>query len=155
MLLYSVLVVGTFAVVTMVARTGDGATNLAAFRGLGRSHPVLSLAMTVLLLAQAGVPLTSGFVAKFAVIEAAVEERSYAIAIIAMVASVIAAFLYLRIMISMWVTEPESGDAAREPIRVPLWTGVALALSVGFTLLIGFYPGWLIDATKAAVAITP
>ena len=74
------------------------------------------------------------------------------IAIIAMVASVIAAFLYLRIMVSMWVTEPEAGDAAREPIRVPLWTGVALALSVGFTLAIGFYPSWLIDATKAAVA---
>ena len=79
-----------------------------------RPIPVLSLAMTVLLLAQAGVPLTSGFVAKFGVIEAAVEERSYAIAIIAMVASVIAAFLYLRIMISMWVSEPESGDDARE-----------------------------------------
>ncbi len=155
LLLYSVLVVGTFAVVTMVSRTGDGATDLSAYPGLAYSQPDLSLAMTVLLLAQAGVPLTSGFVAKFGVIEAAVEERSYAIAIIAMVASVIAAFLYLRIMISMWVSEPESGDAGREPIHVPLWTGVALTLSVGFTLLIGFYPGWLIDATKAAVAVTP
>jgi NADH-quinone oxidoreductase subunit N len=64
--------------------------------------------MTVLLLAQAGVPLTSGFVAKFGVIQAAVEVHSYALAIIAMVASVIAAFLYLRIMVSMWITEPES-----------------------------------------------
>ena len=95
---------------------------------------MLALAITVFLLAQAGVPFTSGFVAKFGVIQAAVEEHSYALAIIAMVASVIAAFLYLRIMVSMWVTDPESGDAAREPIRVPAWTGVALALSVGFTL---------------------
>jgi NADH-quinone oxidoreductase subunit N len=109
--------------------------------------------MTVLLLAQAGVPLTSGFVAKFAVIQAAVEEHSYAIAIVAMVASVIAAFLYLRIMVSMWVSEPEADDAARESIRVPFWTGVTLLLSVGFTLLVGIYPGWLIDATKAAVAV--
>ena len=152
MLLYSVLVIGTFAVVTMVGRTGDNATDLAAFRGLGKSHPLLSLAMTVLLLAQAGVPLTSGFVAKFGVIQAAVEEHSYAIAIVAMVASVIAAFLYLRIMVSMWVTDPEPDDAAREPIRVPLWTGVALTLSVGFTIAIGIYPSWLIDAAKAAVA---
>ncbi len=151
MLLYSVLVIGTFAVVTIVSRTGDGATDLASFRGLGKSHPVISLAMTVLLLAQAGVPLTSGFVAKFGVIQAAVEERSYAIAIVAMVASVIAAFLYLRIMISMWVTEPESGDEGRESIRVPLWTGVALTVSVGFTLVAGFFPAWLIDAAKAAV----
>jgi NADH-quinone oxidoreductase subunit N len=127
---------------------------LVSFRGLGKSHPVISLAMTVLLLAQAGVPLTAGFVAKFGVIQAAVEEHSYAIAVIAMVASVIAAYLYLRIMVSMWVTEPESGDAGRESIRVPLWTGVALALSVGFTLVVGFFPGWLIDATRAAVTAT-
>ena len=155
LLLYSSLVIGTFAVVTMVGRTGDGSTDLDVVPRLGQIAPALALAMTVLLLAQAGVPLTSGFVAKFAVIEAAVEEQSYAIAIIAMVASVIAAFLYLRIMVSMWVTEPEAGDDSREAIRVPLWTGIALALSVGFTSLIGFYPGWLIDATKAAVAITP
>ena len=113
------------------------------------------VAMTVLLLAQAGVPLTSGFVAKFAVIQAAVEEHSYAIAIIAMVGSVIAAFLYLRIMVSMWVTDPEPADGAREPVRVPLWTGVALALSVGFTLVVGFFPGWLIDAAKAATEARP
>jgi len=66
---------------------------------------------------------------------------------------VIAAFLYLRIMVSMWITEPESTDAARESIRVPAWTAVALTLSVGFPLAIGFYPTWLINATKAAVAI--
>jgi len=153
LLLYSALVVGTFAVVTMVGRKGDAATDLSAFRGLSKSHPGLAVAMTVLLLAQAGVPLTSGFVAKFGVIQAAVEVRSYALAIIAMLASVIAAFLYLRIMVSMWITEPESSDAGRESlVRVPLWTGVALVLSVGFTLAVGFYPSWLIDATKAAVA---
>lgn len=155
LLLYSVLVIGTFSVVTMVGRTGDADTELVSFRGLGKSHPMIALAMTVLLLAQAGVPLTSGFVAKFGVIQAAVEEHSYAIAIVAMVASVIAAFLYLRIMISMWVTEPESGDADREPVRVPVWTGVALALSVGFTLAVGFYPSWLIDAAKATVTAVP
>ncbi len=153
LLLYSVLVIGTFSVVTMVSRTGDAATDLSSFRGLGKSHPAIALAMTVLLLAQAGVPLTSGFVAKFAVIQAAVEEHSYAIAIVAMVASVIAAFLYLRIMVAMWVSEPEAGDAGREDIRVPFWTGVTLLLSVGFTLLVGISPGWLIDATKAAVEV--
>ncbi len=155
MLLYAVLVIGTFAVVAMVGRTGDGATDLSSFRGLGKSHPVISLAMTVLLLAQAGVPLTSGFVAKFGVIQAAVEEHSYALAIIAMVASVIAAFLYLRIMVSMWVTDPEPADQRLEAVRVPAWTGVALAASVGFTLVVGFFPAWLIDAANAAATTTP
>ncbi len=150
LMLYAVLVTGTFAVITLVGRTGDGQTDLAGFRGLGRDKPLLALGMTVLLLAQAGVPLTSGFIAKFGVIQAAVDVHSYAIAIIAMVASVIAAFLYLRIMISMWVAEPESGDDAREAVRVPFTTGLAVALAVGFTLVIGFFPGWLIDAAKAA-----
>ena len=146
-LVYAVLVLGTFAVITAVGRTGDAATDLAGFRGLGRNRPVLALAMTVLLIAQAGVPLTSGFVAKFGVIVAAVEVHSYAIAIIAMLAAVIAAYLYLRIMISMWVAAPESGDDSREPVRVPLLLGIALALSVAFTLAVGFYPAPLIDIT--------
>lgn len=151
--IYGVMVVGTFAVVSLVARTGDGATDLGAFRGLGRTSPLLALGMTVLLLAQAGMPVTSGFIAKFGVIQAAVDERSYAIAIIAMVASVIAAFLYLRIMVSMWATDPEPGDDAREPVRVPLATGIAIVAAVGFTLVVGVAPGWLVSASENATAI--
>jgi NADH-quinone oxidoreductase subunit N len=143
-LIYAVLVMGTFGVVTAVGRTGDNATDLAGFRGLGRTRPVLAFAMTILLLAQAGVPLTSGFVAKFGVIRAAVEEHSYAVAIIAMVASVIAAFLYLRIMISMWIADPESGDDQREAVRTPAYLTVAITLSVAFTLVVGFFPDWLV-----------
>ena len=146
LMVYAVLVGGTFGVVTAVSRTGDGATALSGFRGLGRDKPVLALGMTVLLLAQAGVPLTSGFVAKFGVIGDAVRTHSYAIAIIAMVSAVIAAFLYLRIMISMWIAEPEAGDDAREAVRVPALLAVAITLSVGFTLVVGFFPDWLIHA---------
>jgi NADH-quinone oxidoreductase subunit N len=153
LLLYSVLVIGTFAVVTVVSRTGDGATDLGAFRGLGRSNPALAFGMTVLLLAQAGVPLTSGFIAKFGVIQAAVDEHSYAIAIIAMVSAVIAAFLYLRIMISVWIADPEAGDDAREAVRVPVGSAIALTVAVGFTLLVGVFPGWLISVSKNASRI--
>ena len=146
LLVYTVLVGGTFGVITAVGRTGDGATDLAGFRGLGRTKPALALGMTVLLLAQAGVPLTSGFVAKFGVIGDGVRTHSYALAIIAMVSAVIAAFLYLRIMISMWIADPEAGDDAREAVRVPLLLNVAITLSVGFTLAVGFFPDWLIHA---------
>jgi NADH-quinone oxidoreductase subunit N len=145
LLVYTVLVMGTFGVITAVGRTGDDATGLDGFRGLAKQKPALALGMTVLLLAQAGVPLTSGFVAKFGVIQAAVEEESYAIAIIAMVSAVIAAFLYLRIMISMWIAEPEAGDDAREAVRVPALLAVAITLAVLFTLVVGFLPGRLVD----------
>ncbi len=147
LLIYSVLVIGTFAVVTAVGRTGDAATDLAGFRGLAKHKPTLALAMTVLLLAQAGVPLTSGFIAKFGVITAAVDVHSYAIAIAAMVSAVIAAFVYLRIMVSMWITDEEASDATREPVRVPALLCAAIALSVAFTIAVGLFPGWLINIT--------
>jgi NADH-quinone oxidoreductase subunit N len=155
LLLYAALVTGTFAVVTLVGRTGDGHTDLAAFRGLGRTRPVLALALTVLLLAQAGVPLTSGFIAKFGVIRAAVEEHSYAIAIIAMLAAVIAAFLYLRIMVSMWIADPEPSDADLEPVRVPWTTATAISIAVAFTLVVGLFPGWFIDTARSVVGAAP
>jgi NADH-quinone oxidoreductase subunit N len=105
----------------------------------------------VLLLAQAGVPLTSGFVAKFGVIAAAVDAKSYAIAIVAMLAAVVSAFLYLRIMVSVWLADPEAGDEARERIRIPLSAGVVVVLAVGFTLAIGVAPGWAVDWARNAV----
>ena len=144
-MIYAVLALGTWGVVTAVSRTGDHATDLGAFRGLGRSRPVLAFGMTIMLLAQAGVPLTSGFVAKFGVIRAAVDAKSYSVAVIAMVAAVIAAYLYLRIMVSMWITEPEAGDDQREPVRLPLYLTIGISFAVLATLVVGFFPDWLVS----------
>ena len=151
--LYAAMVIGTFAIVSVVARTGDASTDLGSFRGLAQARPILALALTVFLLAQAGVPLTSGFIAKFGVIQAATDQHSYAIAVIAMVSAVIAAFLYLRILINVWMAPAESGDDAREPVRVPMFSGVAIALCLAFTLYVGFNPGWFIDASNKVVDI--
>ena len=152
LMLYAVLVIGSFAVVTVVAQDAEGDSSLDAFEGLARRRPWLALAFTVLLLAQAGVPLTSGFVAKFGVIGAAVEEESYALAVIAMVSAVIAAFIYLRIMVSMWLADP-AADAPRVP--VPFTAGVTILATVGFTLVVGIVPGWIIDAADNATALVP
>lgn len=145
LLLYSVLTVGSFAVVALVGRSNGGDTSLDAFKGLSARRPTLALALTVFLLAQAGVPLTSGFVAKWGVIQAAVEQSSYAIAITAMIAAVIAAFLYLRIMVMTWL---EPGDDSVEAEAVPFATSFAIALSAAFTIAIGIWPEWLLDAAE-------
>ena len=148
LLAYAVMVAGTFGVVTLVARRGDEHTDLDAFQGLGKSRPVLALALTVLLVAQAGVPFTSGFIAKFGVIEASVDERSYPLAIIAMLASVVAAFLYLRIMVSAWMNDPpEDGEMATK-LSIPFTSGLAIGLAVAFTLAVGIFPDWLLDAAE-------
>jgi NADH-quinone oxidoreductase subunit N len=138
---YSILVIGTLGIVTVVAGKGDNETSLNAFKGLGKSNPVLAMGMTVLLLAQAGVPLTSGFVAKFGIIRAAVSTESYVLAVVAMLAAVIAAFLYLRIMVNMWLAE---GSTSQE-ISATFSVKAAIALCVGVTLGIGLFPSLLLQ----------
>lgn len=141
--LYSVLTIGSFAVVALVARSNGGDTSLDAFGGLAKRRPVLAVGLTVFLLAQAGVPFTSGFVAKWGVVQAAVDQESYAIAIIAMVSAVVAAFLYLRIMVKTWLDEG-SDSTTRE--AVPFSSGLAIALAAAFTLVVGVWPNWILDA---------
>ena len=97
--------------------------------------------------------IESGFIAKFGVIKAAATNHSYAVALVAMVASVIAALLYLRIMISMWLSDAEAGDEKREAIAIPVSAGFVVAVSAGFTLLVGVWPSWLIDASQAALQL--
>jgi NADH-quinone oxidoreductase subunit N len=119
---YTFMVAGTFAVVTLVARTGDRRHDLDDYRGLSRTSPVLTLVFTVLLLAQAGVPFTSGFLAKFNVISAAAEAGTYWLAVVAMVAAVIAAFLYLRLVVVMWVQPPAEVGVGIYPDPLIDWT---------------------------------
>jgi NADH-quinone oxidoreductase subunit N len=138
------LVMGSFAILVTVAGSGDDATSLDSFKGLAQRRPVLALAFSALLFAQAGVPFTSGFVAKFGVIKSAVEAESYAIAVVAMVGAVIGAFLYLRIMVSMWMEEP----ASAEKIAIPRPVGVVIVASVAFALVVGFFPSLLLDAAE-------
>ena len=144
--IYTVLVMGSFAVVLALSGHTDGDTNLADFRGLAKRRPALALAFTVLLFAQAGVPLTAGFVAKFAVIKSAVEADSYVLAVAAMVAAVIGAYLYLRIAVSMWLEEPASdSEITIDPAVV-----VVIAIAVVATLVVGFFPELLLHATRLA-----
>jgi NADH-quinone oxidoreductase subunit N len=145
---YTFLIVGTFGVITLVGGRGDGAHALDDYRGLSRRRAGLALTFTVFLLAQAGVPLTTGFLSKFYVIGAAVEAESYALAVIAMVSAVISAFLYLRIVVAMYMGDEEDEVGAR--VRVPLGAGIALGLALAFTLVVGILPdqvvGWASDA---------
>jgi len=96
------------------------------------------------------VPLTSGFVAKFGVIRAAVSTESYVLAVLAMVSAVIAAYLYLRIMVSMWLSEPASGgaiSAAAHKLSSPI--RVTLVLAVAVTMALGVLPTWLLDLSDS------
>jgi len=158
---YTFMVAGSFAVIAVVARKGDSHSSLEDFRGLGARKPLLAAAFTVMLLAQAGVPLTSGFFAKFGVITAAVESRSYWLALVAMMSAVIGAFVYLRIIVSMYMSDDHDEAGAEHQaspgtpavLAVPVTVWVALGVTVGVTILIGILPGLLTALANDAVPV--
>jgi len=104
---YTFMVMGTFAIVAVVQGRGETRNDLSAIRGLSARNPWLAGAMLVLLLGQAGIPLTSGFLGKWVVISTAVQQGQYALALIGMLAAAIAAFAYLRMALLMYMA-PEA-----------------------------------------------
>ena len=151
---YTFMVIGTFGVLTVISGRGDRKTSLDDLDGLGARRPALALALTIFLLAQAGVPLTTGFVAKFEIIGAAVEMRSFWLAVIAVVSAVVSAFLYLRIVLSVYLGSPAddseiSDDESVERVHpaAGLAIGIALAITIGF----GLFPGPIDELTLEAI----
>jgi NADH-quinone oxidoreductase subunit N len=174
MLAYSIMVAGTIGVVTVVAGRGDDRHELSDFQGLSRRSPVLAAMMVVLLFAQAGVPFTSGFFAKFRVIAAAAADESYVLAGAAMLAAAISAFLYLRIVVSMYmlpvdgqvVAEGSTGDdptpelaaiPAPERITPAISALLAVGLAAVATVALGLLPdlggGVLVDAAASLASL--
>jgi NADH-quinone oxidoreductase subunit N len=148
------MVAGSVGIVTVVSRTGDDATTLDDYRGLSRRRPVLALAFTLFLLAQAGVPLTAGFVAKFEVLAAAVDAGSYWLALVAMLSAVIAAYLYLKVIVAMYMSDDvEGARAGADRRRTPFGATLALGVAAAMTLLIGFLPDLLDDLTDDATPV--
>ena len=156
LLCYTFMVIGSFAAATLIGRAGDGHHSLEDLKGLSRTHPALAMLFTVFLLAQAGIPLTSGFVAKFYVIGAAVEAEEYPLAAIAMLAAVVGVFLYLRIIVGMYFDGETYGeDLPANPARLnlPMPSMLMLGAAVIITVLIGVVPGPVIDVARDAVPV--
>jgi NADH-quinone oxidoreductase subunit N len=153
---YAVIIAGTFGVITIVAGRRDAKTSVDDFAGLSRRRPALALGFTVLLLAQAGVPFTSGFFAKFGVVEASIEANSYWLAVVAMTTAVVTAFVYLRLVVAMYMLEPdgegaEDGEPAKEIL--PFSAGLGIALAVGITIVLGVLPELITDLADEAVPV--
>lgn len=95
-----------------MGRPGDTGNRISDYRGLARRQPVLALAFAVLLLGQAGMPFTTGFLAKLEVIEASIADQGYTLAAVAMLSAAVAAFFYLRLAVTMFSPVGMEGDLA-------------------------------------------
>jgi NADH-quinone oxidoreductase subunit N len=150
---YAVMVTGAFAVVTVVSRQGDDRHSLSDYRGLANDRPVLAATLTLFLFAQAGVPLTGGFIAKLSVFDAAVDEGQYWLALIGMLAAVIGAFVYLRIVLTMYAPGDDEEAPAGPRITVDRGTGVALVITSAAIIFLGVVPGIVLDFARDATQL--
>jgi len=136
---YSLMTVGAFAVVMLVASRGEEETSLDAYAGLGRRSPALAALMTVFLLSLAGIPPMAGFIAKVTVFTAAIKAGNWPLAVVGVVASVVAAFFYLRVIVYMYMREPAD---TLEPDAGLMPRVAAAVLALG-TIVLGIFPGIL------------
>jgi NADH-quinone oxidoreductase subunit N len=147
---YVFTTIGTFGVITLCERDGREAVEVGDYAGLGRRSPLLALVLSLFLLSLVGIPPLAGFVGKFYVFGSAVRAGYLWLALIAVLNSALAAYYYLRVIVYMYMREPEAA-AAR---YTPSFAGVlALTVSLAGIVLLGLAPGPFIDL--AQVAVTP
>jgi NADH-quinone oxidoreductase subunit N len=148
---YTLMTMGAFAVVMTVARRGEERLDLDAYSGLAWRRPLLGVAMTVFLLSLAGFPFTGGFIGKVFIVRAAVERGLVLLAVVLVLASLPAYFYYLRVAWYMWFRDPVAGQTVEPPAVAPAMA-VALVITAVGTVLLGIFPGVLLELAERSAA---
>src|SRR5690606_28383179 len=146
---YAVMNIAAFAVVAMLPRDAGRYGGLNAFAGLAGRAPWRAAAMAILMLSLTGIPPTVGFFAKLYVLLAAVEAGLGWLAVLIVLNAALAAFYYLRVIVYMYMRDPEAEPA---PLDSSPFGSVALAISVAAVLLLGLFPGAALELLEVAAA---
>ena len=109
--IYSFMTLGAFALIGMLRKEGQESENIEDYAGLAKREPLAAFFMLVFLVSLAGIPPTAGFIGKFYIFMAAVNGGMTWLAVVAVIFAAISAFYYLRIVMVMYMREPE-GTAA-------------------------------------------
>jgi proton-translocating NADH-quinone oxidoreductase chain N len=149
---YGLSTIGAFAVITLVRDSGGEADHLSRWAGLGKRSPLVAGVFALFLITFAGIPLTSGFVGKFAVFQAAIAGGATPLVIVGVLASAIAAFFYVRIIVLMFFSEPVPDGPV---VTVPsVFTGTAVALGALSAVVLGIFPEPVLSlASRAATQL--
>ena len=149
LLAYAFTTVGTFGVITLCTRAGQEAVEVADYAGLARRHPVLAATLGLFLLSLVGIPPLAGFVGKFYLFAAAVRAGYVWLAVIGVLNSAVAAYYYLRVIVYMYMREPDASPTAWAP---SFSGGLALVIALIGIVLLGVIPAPFADLAQAAVA---
>jgi NADH-quinone oxidoreductase subunit N len=147
LLIYTLMNLGIFGVVVAMKSEQISGEQITDYSGLSKQYPILALVALIFLFSLAGIPPTAGFVAKFAIFVALIDQGYVMLAIIAVLFSVIAAFFYLRIVMLMYMRETIRSNQIAQSLGLQLTlvtTGIA-------TLAIGLFPAWFFDLALSSV----
>ncbi len=143
-IIYLTMNLGVFACVMLMIRNGEHVEDIRDLAGLGKSHPLLACIIAILMLSMAGIPPLAGFMGKFFVFAAAIKAGLYPLAVIGVIASVVGAFYYIRIIKIMYFdTSKEQLDKGVTP-----FLKIVLGLSAIFNILYFAYPMFLLHLAE-------
>ena len=145
---YGLTTLGAFAVVGLVRDSAGEQSTIVRWTGLGRHSPVLAGVFALFLLSMAGIPLTSGFIGKWAVFEVALAAGAWPVVIVAVLASAAAAFFYVRVIVVMYFHEPD--DQSAHVAHPSALAATAIGISAAATLALGIVPGPVLDLARVA-----
>ncbi len=145
---YTVMIIGAFAIVFVLAGKNDRRQRLSDYAGVGWSHPVAAAALSLFLVSLAGLPPTGGFVGKFYILRASVEAGYVNLAVILAVTTLISYWYYLRVIVTMYM-KPQT-----EPLGRLVWGGMlrtALVVCAAITIILGLFPSWPLLKARQSV----
>jgi len=143
---YATMTVGAFGVVMLVSAKGEEQTSLSSYAGLYKRSPFLALLMTIFLLSLAGIPPTAGFIAKASVFSAAIQAGHWPLVLLGVLVSVAAAFFYLRVIVLMYMQDPQ-GEQDEDTSVLPR---VAILVPAILTIVLGVFPGLIVGLIEQA-----
>jgi len=150
LLVYTLMNIGAFGIVISVAHQGEDRLQIEDYAGFGWQQPLLGVFLTVFLLSLAGFPGTGGFMGKIFLLQGAVTEDLWTLAVILVMATVFSYWYYLRVVWFMWMREAPSPDA-HTSVVAPLPMRVALVAAVALILYLGIFPGALLGLVEGSV----
>jgi NADH-quinone oxidoreductase subunit N len=149
---YGLTTIAAFGIIGLVRDSTGEVTDLNRWVGLGKKSPLVGSIFAFLLLSFAGIPLTSGFIGKFAIFSAAYESGSIEIVVTGVLASAIAAFFYIRVIIMIFFTDPVNDSVS---VVIPtVKSKLSIAVATIASIILGLAPSLLLSsATNFATFI--
>jgi NADH-quinone oxidoreductase subunit N len=141
---YGLTTIAAFGLITLVRDSSGEVTDLNRWTGLGKKSPLVAAAFSFILLSFAGIPLTSGFIGKFAIFSAAYKSGNISLVVVGVLSSAIAAFFYIRVIIMMFFTDPVNDSVS---VVIPsVKSRISIIVATAISIILGLMPSLLLNA---------